>query len=137
MVERVRNYAKGGMVEQVQQALHREKMLGGGEPVLAALTKGEYVIPKNPSENDIMKMYANVPMARNLKMENYANGGLVGQKSNLSSNISTNNSRVDNRDSSFVSNIYVTSQDATSFRKTKYQIETEENARLARAARRY
>jgi len=135
-VNDVANYAYGGLVEQAQQALARERLMGGGKAVLSALTVGEYVIPKNPSKQDIAKAYAHVPMLRNMQIENYARGGMVGSSAKVG-NITTNNSRMESRDSSFVSNIYVNANDASSFRKTRYQLEMEENTRMARASRRF
>ena len=132
----IENFAKGGLVEQAQKALAKERMLGGGKAILSALTVGEYVVPKNPNRKDIANLYANVPMARNMQIENYAKGGMVGKASSMGSMVA-NNSRIETKDNSFVSNIYVNANDAGSFRKTRYQLEMEENARLARSARRF
>lgn len=93
----VPNLAKGGMVQNLAMggtatelgmnaivALQREKVMGGGTPVLAALTEGEYVVPRKevPAymsykrqqiENRNMQEYAEV--------KNFARGGPVGNSS--------------------------------------------------------
>jgi hypothetical protein len=137
MVDEIQNFAKGGMVEQAKRALAKERAMGGGKAILSALTVGEYVIPKNPSKDDIAQAYANVPMLRNMQIENYAKGGMVGKTTAMGGITTNNNSKMETRDNSFVSNIYVTANDASSFRKTRYQIEMEEQSRMSRNARRF
>jgi GH24 family phage-related lysozyme (muramidase) len=80
----VPNYANGGSVGAVTDALHRERSMSGGKnPVLAALTPGEMVLTIQQA-----KRFQELRLD---KVLNFANGGVVGGGQNLSNEIGSKN----------------------------------------------
>ena len=78
------NYANGGSVGAVADALHRERSMSGGKtPVLAALTPGEMVLTIEQT-----KRFQELRLD---KVLNFANGGVVGGGQNLSNEIGSKN----------------------------------------------
>ena len=87
--DKIQNLALGGVagdpLREIGQnaivALNREKALGGGKPVLAALTAGEVVVPRSqgPKYLAFERAYqVNGLMAEAKQINNYALGGRVG-----------------------------------------------------------
>ena len=79
----VPNYARGGSVGAVANALHRERSMSGKNPVLAALTPGEIVLTTEQA-----KRFQELRLD---KVLNFANGGVVDGGQNLSSEIGAKN----------------------------------------------
>ena len=78
------NYANGGSVGAVADALHRERSMSGGKtPVLAALTPGEMVLTIEQA-----KRFQELRLD---KVLNFANGGVVGGGQNLGGEIGSKN----------------------------------------------
>ncbi|NWF61773.1 MAG: hypothetical protein HXY43_21570 [Fischerella sp.] len=69
----VPNYAKGGSVRAIANALQRERAASGRNPVLAALTPGEMVLTVGQA-----KRFQELRLD---KVLNFANGGVVGTTS--------------------------------------------------------
>jgi len=79
----VPNYARGGSVGAVANALHRERSMSGKNPVLAALTPGEMVLTTEQA-----KRFQELRLD---KVLNFANGGVVDGGQNLNSEIEAKN----------------------------------------------
>jgi hypothetical protein len=86
----VQNLAMGGMATEIGLnaivALKREKAMGGGKPVLAALTAGEYVVPRNKVPEYLAferDRQMGGLLAEAKQIRNFATGGMVGTVSTV------------------------------------------------------
>jgi tape measure domain-containing protein len=73
-------FAKGG---SVQEAMQKERMQSGREPILAVLNKDEYVIPANEATQYLQYKSWQSIKSQDVKIKNFAGGGFVDNSKNV------------------------------------------------------
>lgn len=144
----VDNYARGGVAKlpalalgvNAIKALKRERRLGGGTPVLAALTVGEYVVPRREVADYLSYKQARKWNSLNDKaasIKNYAGGGIVGKTGMNYGNINSNSSSNSNYSQSNynTTNIYLEERNDLGY--SLNQIQNRNELQNQRNAKRY
>ncbi len=132
-------FSSGGTVgstvpQGLLEAYKTERLLGGGQPVLSILTKGEEVLSlKNGDAQLFRSLKQNGAWEELRNPSNYAHGGTVGQASYYPSiRTSSNSTNITNM---YTSKYEITTQDANSFSKSRNQLDAEANNRFRRTTR--
>lgn len=117
-------FAKGGAIGQINKTMRTERALSGHKARLIVANDGEYIIPADPTKQDIQRAMGSIPELRDYhNLMAYSQGGYIGNSNSTNTNGDNRQyqSSVNNNNTTNI-NVYSSSPDP---RKTARQLQYE------------